>query len=148
MFLPSLVALGVGIPLWFSADWFAHRIFPSSEFSDAGGVRRLRVEPLFALATSVLGLFLVADCLPGLAGSLYLFSESRQTGILGPDMERQRLLWDASAKANALAGVVRLFIGLALLAGPARLSAVTSRLRRELQGSLEEEHPAPTKPPS
>ena len=148
LLLPSLVAVGIGTPLWFSADWFARRIFPGAAPLDTPATLGACAGPLFALAISVLGVFLVADGVPGLASSLYLFTESRRTGILGPDVERQRLLWDASAKANAVAGVVRLLIGVALLAGPARLSAAFGRVRRDLKGSLEEGEPPGTRPPS
>ncbi|RPH54861.1 MAG: hypothetical protein EHM89_18000, partial [Acidobacteria bacterium] len=47
MALPALVAAGIGLPVWFSADWFADRTFPIGEERASTG--RLRGEPLFAL---------------------------------------------------------------------------------------------------
>ena len=137
--LPLLVAVGIGVPVWFSADWFAARIFPDA--SPATRLDQLRGEPLVAVALSVLGVLFVGEALPVLVNGVALFTQSRFIGssILGPDVDQRTLLWSAAAKANVAAGVARLLIGLALLAGPARLAAALSRIRRELAGSLEDE---------
>jgi len=138
LFLPSLVALGLGLPLWLSADWFAGRVFDGGDASPE--VRqRPQWKPMFALGASLIGLCLLTEGVPALSSAIYLFGRSLQTGVLGADEARERLLWDASAKANALGGVVRSLIGLALLAGPARLAAAVARIRREFSGPLVED---------
>ena len=62
-----------------SADWFAARTFAagSGEGLDLG---RLRIEPLFALALSVIGALLVCEALPALVNSATLFTQSRIVG--------------------------------------------------------------------
>ena len=138
--LPVLVAVGIGVPVWFSAEWFANRIFPA-EGRAQSPLDRLRIEPLLALALSVLGVCLIAEALPALVNGAALFSQSRLGGstLLGPDMDRQALIWSAAAKANFAAAIARLAIGVGLVAGPARLSAALARLRKELKGGLSDD---------
>ena len=135
MFLPSVAAVGVGVPLWFSAEWFAARIFPSGGPQAQGP---LRGDAVFALGASIIGLLLVCEGVPAISSAVYLFGKSLESGVLGPDEARQRLLWDASAKASTLGGT-RLVVGAALLAGPARLSSMFARVRKEFAGSLLDE---------
>ena len=139
--LPWLVSLGIGVPVWFSADWFAARVFPGGQ-ADAEINGNLRTEPLFAVGVAIIGLLLLVEGIPSLASALYLFSRTLQAGVLGPDESRERLLWDAQGKASALAGVTRVLLGCVLLAGPARLGAAVARVRKEFGGSLlnEETH--------
>jgi hypothetical protein len=134
--VPVLIAIGIGVPVWFSADWFAARIF--RDVSPPLRLDQLRGEPLVALASSVIGLYFAADSLPVLVNGAALFTQSRSTGsaFLGPDVEQQRLIWGASAKANVAAGVARFLIGLALMAGPVRLARALARMRKELSGDL------------
>ncbi|HLA77382.1 MAG TPA: hypothetical protein VJU18_07380 [Vicinamibacteria bacterium] len=134
--LPLLVAVGIGVPVWFSADWFAARIFPNQ--SQPTALDRLRGEPLVALALSVIGVLLLCEALPVVVNGTALFTQSRFVGssILGPDVDQQRLIWSAAAKANVTAGIARLLIGLALVAGPARLGTALARVRKELTGTL------------
>ena len=138
--LPALVSLGIGLPVWFSADWFADRTFPA-EPHEAVQVDRLRGERLLALALSILGVLFVSEALPGLVNGLALFTQSRFLGssVLGADEEQRRLLWGAAAKANFAGTLARLLIGICLLAGPSRLASAVARIRRELVGTLAEE---------
>ncbi len=136
--LPALVAVGIGVPVWVSADWFAGRIF-SDKAPEALHFDRLRGEPLLALALSVLGVFFVCDSLPGVVNGIALFAQSRGSSVLGPDPNQQRLIWSSAAKASVTAALARLLIGLGLLAGPARLAAAAARVRKELAGTLEDE---------
>ena len=139
--LPWLVALGIGLSVWFSADWFASRVFPGANV-DEGATTALRTEPMFAVGAAIIGLFLLAEGIPALASALYFFGRSLESGVLGPDESRQRLLWDVEGKANALAGITRVVLGLALLAGPAKWAAAVSRISQGFGGSLlEEEKP-------
>jgi hypothetical protein len=137
--LPALVALGIGVPMWFSADHFATRTFSSGGRSVGAG--RLRGEPVFALALAIIGVFLICESIPVLVNGLALFIQSRvlARGVLGVDPDIQRQIWHAGAKANAAAAVARLVIGAALLAGPANLARVVARVRREFAGDLTEE---------
>src|SRR5258706_6361782 len=135
--LPSLVTLGIGVLIWMSAEWFASRTFPiASTHSPASDP--LRSETLLATAFAIIGTFLIAESLPALVSSLALFVQSytATTSILGPDAEQRHLLWSATIKANTAAGIIRLVIGLALLAGPARLSAAVASIRKDLRGTL------------
>jgi hypothetical protein len=145
--LPVLIAVGVGVPLWMSADWFAARTFPAGS-GHGLDLARLRIEPLFALALSVIGALLVCEALPALVNSATLFTQSRLVGqaFLGPDDGTRQLLWDASAKGTLSASVTRLLLGLGLLAGPARLSAAVARIRGELTGPLADEAEAESRP--
>jgi hypothetical protein len=140
MFLPSLVTLGVGVPVWFCAEWFASRTFATTS-AEPLGLDRVTGQTLLAAALAIMGIFFIADGIPALVNGAALFVQSyTSTGsILGRDVEQQRLLWSAAAKANTAAGVARLMIGLALLAGPAKLTAALTTIRRELRGTLEDE---------
>jgi hypothetical protein len=133
--LPWLVSLGIGAPVWFSADWFAAHVFPGAR-ADSDAARTLRVEPVFAVGTALIGLLLLSQGFPSLASAAYLFGRSLEVGVLGPDETRRQLLWDVQAKASALEGVIRVGLGAALLAGPARFATLVSRLRRDFSGSL------------
>ena len=94
-----------------------------------------------ALALSVIGVLFVCESLPGVVNAIALFTQSRLTTstVLGPDVDQQRLIWSAAAKANVIAAIARFLIGCGLLAGPARLSAALARIRKELSGSLVDE---------
>jgi hypothetical protein len=134
--LPALVAVGIGVPVWLSADWFAARTFPDGAGGVGGG--RLRGEPLFALALTIIGMLLICESLPILVNGMALFIQSRSFGrtVLGPNPDLQSQLWHAGAKASVAAGVARLLIGAALLAGPANLSRAVARVRKELASNL------------
>lgn len=138
--LPAVVAVGIGVPVWFSAERFADRIFPPGS-QEGPPTDRLRGEPLFALALSILGVFFVADSVPGIVNAIALFSDSRLAGasVFGPDADQQRLIWSSAAKANSMAAIARFMIGVALVAGPAKLAAVAARVRKELAGTLEDD---------
>jgi hypothetical protein len=136
--LPWLASLGLGVALWFGAGWFASRVFPAGRV-DEDAVVSLRTEPVFAVGVSIIGVFLLVQGIPSLASAAYFFGRSLEAGGVGPDESYQRLLWDEEGKATAVAGVTRVLLGLLLLAGPARLAAVASRVRKEFGGSLIEE---------
>jgi hypothetical protein len=137
--LPVLVSVGIGVPVWFSADWFAARVFPAE--SQPTSLDRLRGQPLLAVASSILGLLFIGEALPVVVNGVALFTQSRfaDSSILGADVDQQRLIWSAAAKANVTAGVARLLVGVVLLAGPVRLSAALIRVRTELAGTLEDD---------
>jgi hypothetical protein len=138
--LPALVSLGIGVPLWFSADWLAGRTFPAA-LREQIEPDKLRTERLLTLALSVLGVLFVCEALPGIVNGLALFTQSRSLGrsVLGPDEAQARLLWNAAAKANFAGTVARLVIGACLLAGPTRLASVIARVRSDLVGTLAEQ---------
>jgi hypothetical protein len=140
---PMLVSIGIGVPVWFSAGWFAARVFPA-ESSERLQLGRLRNEPLFALALSVIGVFFVCESIPIVVHGISLFWQSRMgdSRVLGPDPDYQRLIWSATARANTVAGIARLLVGLALLTGPARITAALVRVRKELGSSLETGDPS------
>lgn len=126
---PALVLLGIGVSIWFSAGSLAAHIFPGAPPDLQGD--RLRGDALFALALSVMGTFFVCVALPEVARGITLFVQSR-TAVFGPDEH----IWNPTAKANAVAAVVRLLTGVALLAGRAGLGALVARVRNELRGTL------------
>ena len=136
--LPALVAMGIGVPVWFSAEWFAARTFPDTGGAEAG---RLRGEPQFALALAIIGVLFVCESLPILVNGVALFIQSRSLGasVLGPSPELRSQLWHAGAKAGVVAGVARLLIGCALIAGPGNLSRAVAKVRREFASNLTEE---------
>jgi hypothetical protein len=135
--LPAVVSFGVGYAAWFAAPWLSMQVF--SEGSASAPAPELRAEPLFAVALSVLGVAFIAEALPVAVNGIALYYQSRAAGgFLGPTEAEQRMIWTTAAKANVAAGVARLVIGMTLLAGPARLSAVLFRLRKEMSGTLED----------
>jgi hypothetical protein len=151
---PILFALVVGALLWMNAEGLATRVFGQDPallaarvFGEDEGaepsVRRDRVasHPLFALALAVVGVLLLTEAVPQLVYALATYLRSRQTGsaMFGPDPAQQALIWDAAARANLASAVTRFVIGVALLAGPARLSAAYARVRGELKGTLGDE---------
>jgi hypothetical protein len=140
--LPALVAIGIGVPVWFSADWFATRTFAGGEGSGSPG--HLRGEPLFALALAVIGVLFICESLPILVNGLALFVQSRSvgSGVLGPDPAIQRQIWNAAAKASVAAAIARFLIGVGLLAGPAKLARAVARVRKEFAGHLADERAA------
>jgi hypothetical protein len=149
IFLPSLVTLGLGVPIWMSAEWFALRVFPETP-SDSVRIESLHGEALLATAFAIMGVFFIADGIPALVNSAALFVQSytTTTSVLGRDTEQQRLLWSAAAKAHTAGGVARLLVGVALLAGPARLGAALAALRKDLRGTLQDEEPSKDEPTS
>ena len=149
IFLPSLVTLGIGVPIWMSGEWFTMRVFPAAA-SDSIGPDRLRTETLLATAFAIMGVFFIADGIPALVNSAALFAQSYMstTSVLGRDIEQQHLLWSAAAKAHTAGGVARLVIGVALLAGPARLSAALASIRKDLRGTLQDEDVSKDEPTS
>jgi hypothetical protein len=138
----AALTLGAAYASWFAAAPLATHIFPEESPPSAG----LHVPSLLALALCVIGVVLVTDALPRLVKDVVLFQQGRAAAatFLGWDPERAALVWDATAKAETAASLVRLTIGLALLAGPAKLSAALARVRLELGGArLTEEEPGP-----
>jgi hypothetical protein len=110
---PALFFLLIGVAVWFGAGSLAARIFPATP-TNASGVS-LRGDALFGLAVSIMATFLVCMALPDIARAITLFWESR-SAALGPDEH----VWNPTAKAQAVAAVVRLMTGIALLVGRAR----------------------------
>jgi hypothetical protein len=146
---PSMLSLVVGALVWINAGGLATRVFgeeptvvASRVFGDGppdvAPAPGIETQSLFALALSVIGVLLTAEAVPTIVHGLTLFVRSRQTGsaIFGPDLGQQALIWDATAKANLAAACTRLVLGVALLAGPARLSAAYAGVRKELRGTL------------
>jgi len=139
-FLPGFVASGLGICVWLGAEGLASRAFGPG---DAREVQSLaRPDGFLTIALVATGSFVIVEAIPDLAKAVALLV----LGLHGPasimgggatDAQRA-LLWSASAKANAVAAIVRLLLGLALVLGPARLTAALVRIRRELRGSFEE----------
>lgn len=146
--LPSLLTLAAGALLWLQARALAARVFADAADPVAGVPGDatatsldggLRAQPLFALCLSVIGVLMVTEATPPLAYGLSMFVQSRRTGgVLGHDAYQQALLWNAAAKANVTAALVRFLIGVGLLAGPARLSAAYARVRTELRSTLDD----------
>jgi hypothetical protein len=137
MLLPIVVAGAISAPLWLKAEALAAYVFPAEQ---AGPVDRSRVQPqaIFALTLAILGAVSVVWALPELASGIAVFVYSRSAGdsLLGPDFKQQALIWDATARAKAVAAIARLAIGAVLLAGPSRLAAAYSRVQREFRSTL------------
>jgi hypothetical protein len=149
---PTMLSLVVGALLWINAGTLATRVFGeepamvaarvfgdgTAELPPAPGIE---TQPLFALALAVIGVLLLVEAVPAVVGLATLFIRSRQTGsaVFGPDAGEQALIWSATAKSNLAAACTRLAIGVALLAGPARLSAAYAGVRKELRGTLADE---------
>jgi hypothetical protein len=137
---PSLVTLGMGLPVWIGAGWLADGVFPDSA-AKAPGPHGLRIEPLLALALSVMGIFFICEAIPlvirGIAALVY--SRLAGSSILGADAEQQALIWSVAMKGDTLAALARLMVGATLLAGQTRLSAW---VQKELRSSLADEEPS------
>ena len=139
--LPSVMRVAVGVIAWRGSGWLAARTFPN----DQGPILApLRGDRLLAVALSVIGVLLIVEALPSLANSLTLFGISREdsTSVLrsvGRSEADRALIWGATAKANTVASVVRLAIGLFLFYGPAPFVRFATRVRRELSFPVEED---------
>jgi hypothetical protein len=147
MFLPSLVTLVIGVATWINAEWFASRTFPTASVNPMSP-DLLQKETILATAFTIFGVVLLAGGIPPLVNlaATFVMSYTSTTSVLGRDREQQVLLWSTAAKANAAEGVARVLIGCALLAGPARLGAMLSRIRKDLHGTLDDDAPPPDKP--
>lgn len=158
---PSLLSLVVGALVWLNASGLAARavgedpaqlaarVFGDGTADSTAAPRPLATQPLFALALAVIGVLLIVEAVPLIVYSATMFVRSRQAGtaIFGPDLAQRALIWDAAQKASLAAACTRLLIGAALLAGPARLSAAYTGIRKELRGTLADESPAPVDSP-
>jgi hypothetical protein len=149
---PSTLSLVVGALVWINAGGLATRVFGEEPAvvaarvfgdgpADAAPGPAIETQPLFALALSVVGVLLLVEAVPTIVHGLTLFVRSRQAGttLFGPDLAQQALIWSATAQANLAAACTRLVIGVALLAGPTRLSAAYAGVRKELRGTLSED---------
>ena len=148
LLFPAALSVVVGALLWLNAEWLATRVFGPNPAevaatvfgdgaADAGPPERIEMQPLFALALSVIGVLMLAEAVPMLVYAATTFVSSRQTSsILGPDPAQRALVWDAGAKANLAAAFTRLVVGLSLLAGPARIAAAYAGVRKEFRGTL------------
>jgi hypothetical protein len=147
---PSLLSLVVGGLVWINAgglathvagrdpDDLAANVFGDGEADLPAPRKGIETQPLFALALAVIGVLMVVEAVPMIVYGTTMFVRSRQAGtaIFGPDPAQQALLWDASAQANFASACTRFLIGVALLLGPARLSAAYGRVRTEFRGTL------------
>jgi len=157
MAFPSLLSLVLGALVWVNAGGLATRVFGGdpAELAErvfgagtaapsprTGGVG---MQPLFALALSVIGVLMVVEAVPMIVYGATTFVSSRQAGsaIFGPDPAQRALIWNAVAKSNLAAACTRFVVGVALLAGPARLGAAYASVRREFRGTLDEDGPKP-----
>ena len=157
---PLTLSIVLGGLVWLNASWLAARVFVDPEdlaarvFGDGPedppvprGVARL--EPFFALAVSVIGVLMVVEAAPPIIQGTTLFALSRRAGsaVLGPDPEQRAALWNAVAMADYAGAWTRLLIGVAMLAGPARLGAAYARIRKELKSTLDDDT-SEAKPPT
>ncbi len=149
LLFPMLLWGVVGALLWINAEGLATRVFGAHPAdvaanvfgdgpADAAPRDRIEMQPLFALALAVIGVLMIVEAAPMLVYGATVFVHSRQAGssVLGPDPTQRALLWDAAAQANFAAACTRFVIGVALLAGPARLSAAYAGIRKEFRGTL------------
>lgn len=136
--LPALVAIGLGVPIFFSADWFAGRLFSHETSTERQAA--MAPEQTFGLALAIMGAFLLCEAIPGLvnAAALVFFGYRATSGVLGVNQGAREVLWDAGVKAGLASTVTQLLLGVALLLGPGRLSAMFGRIRREFQSDLTE----------
>ena len=99
------------------------------------------------LAFRLLVVWFLATALIGL--TLFGISRHSWRTVLGPESytdDQRALIWSAAAKANTVAGAVRLLMGVGLVLGPARLAEAAAHVRREFRGSLEEDESPGTAP--
>jgi hypothetical protein len=147
IFLPSLATLVVGLAVWINAEWFASRTCPIAS-ATALHPDLLQKETILATAFTILGAVLIANGIPQLVNlaAVFVMSYTSTSSVLGRDPEQQVLLWSTAAKANLAEGAVRVLIGCALVAGPARLAVILSTIRKDLRGTLDDEGGPPDSP--
>jgi hypothetical protein len=147
---PSVMSFVVGALIWINAGGLATHAVGADPAELAANVfgdgptdapargARIEMQPLFALALAIIGVLMLVEAVPSIVYGTTMFVRSRQAGtaIFGPDPAQQARLWDASTQATFAGACTRLLIGLALLLGPARLSAAYGRVRAELRGTL------------
>jgi hypothetical protein len=138
LIVPSVAYIGIGLFTWLRAEALSVRVFPKPIPAENG---RLHTQRVLALSLCIIGVLMVTQAIPALVrvGSIALIDpDGWRAGVVQLD-QASHYSRTGGAKANAVAGVVRLLIGAGLVLGRDGLSTVVGRLRREFGGSLVED---------
>ncbi len=141
---PSLMAaaasamfIPIGALAWVVSDRAAARVFPQ-ETQVAVAVDR---EALYAFASVLVGLFLLADALPQIVYWVVVWRASRGTGFWSAAAEGSTdntVVYWVAARAQVGAVVTKVLLGAALLCGPNRIKGALRRVRHEFSDHLAE----------
>ena len=126
--LNPLIAGLIGSYLWIRSDRLASSIFPKvSAVESLGSDNQQR---LLLLALSLMGVWFVSGAIPTFVYNISLsmigLAPARQS-VFGPSYLPPTMM--ATAKANIIAALVRVFVGFSLLLGRERLAKVISAAR-------------------
>jgi hypothetical protein len=132
--------LPVGALIWLASGWAAGLAFPRVP---PGSVIQLDRADLYAFASALVGLSLLADALPHAAARLVYWRATHGSDILGP--RATEMATDVRADVAAMA--TRFALGILFLLGPHRLAAAIQWLRREWAGPLDQPDRTPSSPP-
>ena len=134
----------IGAIWWLLSDWTAGRIFRGRGESVAVALDR---SDLYAFASVLVGLFLLADALPQIVYWLVMWRMSRGSGFWSPPppgTEDNAAVHWLAVRAQVGTVAAKLILGLVFVCGPDQVKLGLSRLRREFSGHLDEP-PAETK---
>jgi hypothetical protein len=136
--LAHVVPMAIAAYIWFRVDVLAAHVAP--EESDTASVAGLDREGLLTVAMVVMGIWLISRAASTLTFYLTRAAATWQEGqtLLGPDRALMQKVWDVTAKASIADGVVTLLLGIGLVLGTERLSALFLRFRREMTGTQPE----------
>lgn len=130
--------LPIGAIWWLLSDWTAARIFRGRGETVALALDR---SDLYAFASVLVGLLLLADALPQVVYWLVMWGMSGGSGFWSPpppgSEDNAAVHWLA-VRAQVGSVGAKLILGLLFVCGPDRVKRGLSRLRREFSGHLEE----------
>lgn len=119
--------------LWMRSDWLASRTFrhaPTSEAPNDGGSAEL----LLVTALSIMGIYVIASAVPDIAaGGIVLANLPAYRSVLGNAFPTEPTVQALAVikKADLIAEVLRLLIGVVLLVYSGRIAPALVAVRRE-----------------
>lgn len=119
--------------VWAWADRLASWVFPEESNADLpleGGLGRQLLVP----ALSIIGVYLIAEAIPSIVACVGVLVGTGGLGrsvFGGTNPSEDILTYRSIQKANTVAAVVRLVIGIVLLLYPSRITAAVVALRRD-----------------
>lgn len=119
--------------LWTRADWLASWTFrnaPTCDTPNDGGSG----EPLLVAALSIMGMYLIASALPGIAaGGIVLANMPAYRSVLGNAVPTEPTVQALAIikKSDLIAEILRLVIGVVLVVYSGRIASAVVAIRRE-----------------
>jgi hypothetical protein len=141
------ILIPIGAIWWLLSDWVAGRVLPGR--SEPLGLALTRAD-LYAFASVLVGLLLLADALPQIVYWAISWRGSRGTGFWSPpaaDSQDNASIHWLSVRAQLGSVAAKLVLGLLFVSGPDRVKNLLLRIRREFSTHLTEPEAEPDKQP-